>query len=304
MSRAFTIVVILALIAVVALVPRMGTDEPGLDLGDGYAYREDTLARFRLLLEDGGWSHADPPRNAQGMLEAVHAKTGLTFVLVPAGSFMMGAERRLERPVHRVRLGCFLLCETECTQRVWVSAGGENRSHYRRVAHPVEMVSWTECHVWCGSNGLRLPSEAEWEYACRAGTTTTFSTGGGITTDQANFNGRYSREEEVRGVYRERTVAAASLPPNPWGLHEMHGNVSEWCEDVWHDDYRGAPVDGSAWTTGGKGPFTRVFRGEGWDVPEQLCRSSGRFYTGRIVHSKHRGFRPAADLPAPEQPDD
>lgn len=305
MSRVFTILVILGLIAVVALVPQMGTEEPGdpgPDLGDGYAYKPDTLRRFRLLLEEPGWSLADPARNPQGMLEAVHEGAGLTFVLVPAASFLMGStdsefgHLRNEAPVHRVRVRALLLSKTECTQSAWVNGGAENRSNYRRRGHPVEMVRWAECYEWCQRNGLRLPSEAEWEYGCRAGTTTSFSTGTRITTDQANYDGRWRINENDQGEFRRRTVAAGSLPANPWGLSEMHGNVEEWCEDTGHRNYEGAPPDGSAWISVGLRTETRVSRGGAWHHGEQICRSARRAMLPPRVRGKSRGFRPAASL--------
>ena len=114
-----------------------------------------------------------------------------------------------------------------------------------------------------------MPSEAEWEYACRAGTTTPFSCGETITTDLANYCGEHTFRAEPKGVYRHGTTDVGSFPPNAFGLYDMHGNVWEWCADAWHDDYTGAPVNGDAWT----GRAMRVTRPR--PARRLLARSAG-----------------------------
>lgn len=313
MSRVFAYIGILILLAVAILAIRQDDDdvERGPDLGEGYGYREDTLARFRLLLEDEGWTLTDPPRNLQGMLEAVHGKTGLTFVLVPAGSFEMGSpededkrwDYKSEEPVHTVTVPAFLLCKTECTQRSWEKGGGTNESEFLRGADlPVEMVTWAECHDWCERNGLRLPSESEWEYACRAGSTLRWCFGDEESelVEYAWYYLNSGDEEYALGTkwYRKnvmmywncRTHSVMEKLPNPWGIFDMHGNVWEMCEDTWHNSYEGAPTDGSAWTT--EGTPQRVTRGGGYYRTAALCRSAGRYKSYRAAIL---GFRPAAD---------
>jgi formylglycine-generating enzyme required for sulfatase activity len=129
-------------------------------------------------------------------------------------------------------------------------------SHFEGDNRPVEQVSWHDamefCHRLSQRTGWKytLPSEAQWEYACRAGTTTPFHFGDTISTELANYDGDYSYGQGPKGIYRQQTTDVASFPANAWGLHDMHGNVWEWCLDEWHDSYQGAPVDGSAWMEG------------------------------------------------------
>ena len=137
---------------------------------------------------------------------------------------------------------------------------------------------------------LALPSEAQWEYACRAGTTTPFSFGATITPEQVNYNGDYPYAGGKKGLYRQETVPVASLPANPWGLYEMHGNVWEWCQDHWHGNYQDAPTDGSAWLSSDTGAG-RVLRGGSWDDVARGVRAAYRL----DVHPDYRivnfGFR-------------
>jgi formylglycine-generating enzyme required for sulfatase activity len=143
----------------------------------------------------------------------------------------------------------------------------------------------------------RLPSEAEWEYAARAGTQTPFWTGRCLHTDQANYNGNvdYNGCGAKTGVYRKKTVPVCSLPANPWGLHEVHGNVWEWVQDCWHEDYAGAPADGSAWQENCS-DARRVLRGGSWNVTPWFLRVSNRdrFYPGN--RNVNFGVRLAQDL--------
>jgi formylglycine-generating enzyme required for sulfatase activity len=120
----------------------------------------------------------------------------------------------------------------------------------------------------------RLPSEAEWEYACRAGTAGAFCFGPTLTTDLANYVGEHTFGLEPKGLYRHETTSVGSFPANAFGVYDMHGNVWEWCADAWHEDYSDAPADGSAWKRGGASQ--RVLRGGGWHDPPDLCRSAAR----------------------------
>jgi sulfatase modifying factor 1 len=166
------------------------------------------------------------------------------------GHFLMGSppeepEREDDEVQHEVTLSRgFWLADTACTQALWQAVTGANPSEFQDdVRNPVENVSWNDVQTFLSElnrrvPGLqaRLPSEAEWEYACRAGTTTPFSFGDNITPEQVNYDGNHPYAGGEKGLYRQKTVPVGSLPANPWGLYEMHGNVWEWCAD-WYGDY-------------------------------------------------------------------
>ena len=163
-------------------------------------------------------------------------------------------------------------------------------------SHPVVCVNWDDAKAYVqwlsGKTGkdYRLLSEAEWEYACRAGTQTPFWWGSSISTEQANYDGNYTFGGGKKGEYRQRTVPVKSFQPNPWGLYQVHGNVWEWCEDCWNENYNDAPGDGSAWTTGDSG--FRSLRGGSWDSDPQFLRAGAR--DGRNSQSyrdSYAGFR-------------
>jgi formylglycine-generating enzyme required for sulfatase activity len=232
-------------------------------------------------------------------------RLGMKFQLIPGGSFLMGssdddvqealASAKLyredaklewftdEQPQHRVTIAApFYLGAHQVTQAQWKEVMGDNPSHFNGDSLPVENVSWDDVQVFLirlnrRNDGwkYRLPSEAEWEYACRAGTTTPFSFGDTITSAQVNYDGRYPFFGAQKGKYRGKTTPVGSFPPNAWGLYDMHGNVREWCQDAWHKNYDGAPNDGSAWEQGSDNQ--RVVRGGSWDGGARYCRSAYRF---------------------------
>ncbi|WP_341736631.1 formylglycine-generating enzyme family protein [Microcoleus sp. CAWBG640] len=201
----------------------------------------------------------------------------LEMVYIPRGRFMMGApeteaeSRDNERPQHQVTIKPFLMGKYAVTQAQWKTVANlpqVNRelnpdpSRFKGVNRPVECVSWYDAVEFCArlsqhtGKPYRLPSEAEWEYACRAGTTTPFHFGETITTDLANYDGTDDKEgkwsgsygEGPKGVYRQETTPVGSFGvANAFGLYDMHGNVWEWCADPWHDSYQGAPTDGTVW---------------------------------------------------------
>ena len=172
-------------------------------------------------------------------------------------------------------------------------------------AHPVVGVSWCDAQrylAWLSASTgqrYRLPSEAEWEYACRAGTKTAFSFGDGIHTDLANYDGNFTYNGGARGEYRRGTTPVTQFPPNPWGLHDMHGNVWEWVQDVMHDSYEGAPLDGSAWEEGGE-RARRILRGGSWLYNPRYLRSALRNGFSAVMSNDIVGFRVARELPTGE----
>jgi len=217
----------------------------------------------------------------------------IRFRWIPPGEFLMGSppgepERYDdEGPQHRVRFAQgFWLAETACTQALWQAVMGENPSRFEGEENPVENVSWNDAKRFIEKiNGLhpglelRLPSEAEWEYACRAGTTTRYWFGDEIDHSKANY-----------GYKNEGTVSVKRYPRNPWGLYQMHGNVWEWCEDAWYSDYEGAPEDGQPWKTGGDQEFA-VLRGGSWFDVGGALRSASRSRARRGGRAGDFGFR-------------
>jgi len=243
----------------------------------------------------------------------------LEMVGVPGGRFQMGSPadegRDYERPQHEVSVGPFWLGKYLVTQAQWRAVSALPRvkadlptapSKFSGENKPIELVSWNEavefCHRLSRSTGqtYRLPSEAEWEYACRAGTTTPFHFGETITTDLANYRGTgwnlgditYSGNYGAgpKGEYREKTTEVGSFPANAFGLYDMHGNVWEWCQDHWHDNYAGAPTDGSAWLSANEGA-NRLLRGGSWSNYPGSCRSAYRGRLARDLRHLVVGFR-------------
>jgi sulfatase modifying factor 1 len=224
----------------------------------------------------------DPPKNFTNSI-------GMKFVWIRPGSFIMGSpkeekQRQENETQHKVTLtkGFYMGVYT-VTQEQYETVMGENPSYYKHEKNlPVERVSWDDCQEFIkklrdkDKKTYRLPTEAEWEYSCRAGTKTPFHFGEMISTDQANYNGDFTYGDGKKGVYRKKTTPVGGFPANAWGLHDMHGNVWQWCED-WYADYPQKDV------VDPQGPDKgdhRVLRGGSWyHIPEH-CRSASR---NRIV---------------------
>ena len=180
---------------------------------------------------------------------------------------------------HRVTLTKgYWLGKYEVTQRQWQSVMGSNPSNFKGDNLPVENVSWDDCQMFIArvnnqlNCGARLPTEAEWEYACRAGMTTAYFWGSALNGDRANCDGNYPCGTTVKGSYRERTMPVGSYAANAWGFCDMHGNVWEWCND-WYEAYPAGSV------TDPMGPASgvyRVLRGGGWSYVARRCRSASR----------------------------
>jgi len=196
----------------------------------------------------------------------------ISFALIPAGSFRMGSPEDEEghnddEVLHEVQIShAFYLGRHPVTQAQYQAVVRSNPSYFQGADLPVEMVSWFDAVSFCEllsertGRKLRLPTEAEWEYACRAGTTTAFHFGDGITTDQANFDGNFTYGSAHKGETRWRTSQVGSFPANAWGLFDMHGNVWEWCSD-WYGEYGAEPVVDPA---GPSGADIRTLRGGSW----------------------------------------
>ena len=224
--------------------------------------------------------------------EVTIAEVVQRFRWIEPGSFTMGSpkdepERRDNEQQHEVELTKgFWLADTACTQQLWLATMGEaeTREHppeLKRDELPMDSVSWEDCDRFFEKANqempelnLRFPTEAEWEYACRAGTKTPFSFGANITPAQVNYNGNHPYNNAEKGGYRGRTVSVKEdgFSPNDWGLYQMHGNVFEWCSD-WYGEY----PSGQAVNPKGpeKGEF-RVLRGGSWSSSGRWCRSARR----------------------------
>jgi formylglycine-generating enzyme required for sulfatase activity len=234
----------------------------------------------------------------------------LEMVCIPGGRFMMGPpateEARYdseESPQHQVTVPAFFAGKYPITQAQWQAVMGNNPSEFKGEKRPVENVSWDDAVEFCGKLSLqtgkkyRLLSEAEWEYACRAGTTTPFHFGKTITPELVNYDRSLPYANVSTGIYRELTTDVGSFPPNAFGLYDMHGNVFEWCSDRWHPNYKGAPTDGSSWETGtGK---SRVQRGGSWYYYAILCRSASRNFDSAGKCCGKIGFRVAVASVSP-----
>jgi formylglycine-generating enzyme required for sulfatase activity/uncharacterized caspase-like protein len=262
--------------------------------------------------------------SATQKIEDLGNGVSLEMVKIPGGSFLMGSsDKEAERfddegPQHYVDVPEFLMGKYAVTQGQWKAIASRtdlkveldlelDPSHFKepykdidRWNRPVEGVNWFEAVEFCqrlskltGRN-YRLPSEAEWEYACRAGTTTPFYFGETITTELVNYCSKNTYGNGPKGEYREQTTPVGQFPANAFGLYDMHGNVWEWCDDEWHDNYAGAPIDGSFWSNGDKNKSS--LRGGCWANHPNYCRSAIRhYYYTRDDLNINFGFRVVCD---------
>ena len=241
-------------------------------------------------------------RTAKYFREDLGHDIQLDMISIPGGTFIMGSPSKElkhqedESPQHSVTVQPFFMGKYPVTQAQWRFVAqlrqvnkklDPDPSNFKGDNRPVERVSWYDAVEFCDrlsthtKREYRLPSEAEWEYACRAGTTTPFHFGETITTDLANYDGGSSYGQGPEGVDRRETTAVGSFGvANNFGLYDMHGNVWEWCLDDWHDDYKGAPTDGSAWFNTDDKLSDKsghaVMRGGSWINYPRNCRSASR----------------------------
>lgn len=251
-------------------------------------------------------------RTAQYFIEDLGDGIGLEMVLIPGGSFLMGSpedepERSSsESPQHTVTIQPFCMGKYPVTQAQWKTVANlpqVNRelnpdpSRFKGENRPVDCVSWHDVVEFCKrlfqktGRQYRLPTEAEWEYACRAGTTTPFHFGETITPELANYDGNETYGAGSKGIYRGETTDVGSFGlANAFGLYDMHGNVWEWCADQWHSNYEGAPIDGTAWLDKNYNQ-SYVLRGGSWHYAPGNCRSACRHFNGAVYRLLHFGFR-------------
>jgi len=238
------------------------------------------------------------------------------FRWIPPGTFMMGLSQA-ERDAalastpsnetesvnaeieHQVTFTQgYWLADSACSQAMWLALMGTKPSKCNNAPqNPVEQVSWDDCQQMIAKlnqqlpgSGFSLPSEAQWEYACRAGTVTAFSYGSTITPEQVNYNGQFPIGGAEKGLYRQKTVPVKSLPPNAWGLYEMHGNVWQWSNDYYADYSGSAEIDPAGPAAGSR----RVSRGGSWFNFAKSCRSASRYGSAPSRRSGLLGFRLAA----------
>ena len=227
---------------------------------------------------------------------------GMKFVFIKGGTFMMGSPpdalgTETDEIQHQVNLTRgFYVQTTEVTQGQWKAVMGNNPSTFSNCGDdcPVENVSWDEVQKFIRklssndkSKKYRLPTEAEWEYTCRAGTGTPFPFGKCLSTEQANYNGNYFLAGCSKGKNRKSTLPVASLKANAWGLYDMHGNVWEWCQD-WYDEY---PSDSVSDPSGPSTGSYRVCRGGSWKHEARKCRSANRNRYAPSFKGNNIGFR-------------
>ena len=263
-----------------------------------------------VVREGNQWQKKQKPITVSGYHEKLAENIAITMIQIPAGEFQMGSSEKeagrqsFEGPQHQVKLASFFMGQTPVTQAQWQVVAGwpkqqlelkDQPSCFQGANRPVEQVSWLEAEEFCRRLSVRtdrkysLPSEAQWEYACRAGTTKAFSFGETLTPELANYNGNNTFASGPKGVYRQQTTEVGSFPANGWGFHDMHGNVWEWCLDPWHGSYEGAPADGSAWMAGGGA--SRLLRGGSWYNRPADCRSASRNGLQPAFRNGDIGFR-------------
>ncbi|MDZ8105416.1 MAG: SUMF1/EgtB/PvdO family nonheme iron enzyme [Nostoc sp. DedQUE12a] len=235
-------------------------------------------------------------RRAEFFTEDLGNGVVLEMVAIPGGKFLMGSPenepKRLDResPQHTVTIQPFFMGKFPVTQAQWAAVANLGKvnidlnpdpSNFKGANRPVEQVSWDDAVEFCArlsqktGKTYRLPSEAEWEYACRAGTTTPFYFGETITTDLANYDGNYTYSSAPEGKYRKQTTDVGIFPANLFGLFDMHGNIWQWCQDKWHKNYNNAPTDGSAWLSDNDNNY-RLLRGGSWISNPGYCRCASR----------------------------
>jgi formylglycine-generating enzyme required for sulfatase activity len=291
-----------------------------------------TLAFETVTVDARGNITNRQQRSVEYRREELGKGISLDLVAIPAGEFIMGSPEgeegrdwyknfnaklpNVEGPQHQVAVKAFWMGKYLVTQAQWRAVAKlpkikmdllPDPSNFKGDNRPVEQVSWEDAIEFCArltkkmGREYRLPSEAEWEYACRAGTKTPFYFGETITTELANYRGtdwEYEGKtypgnygQGPHGSYRQEATEVGSFSANAFGLYDMHGNVWEWCEDDWHNSYEGAPSDGRAWIESDRTNTYRLLRGGSWYNIPRNCRSAYRSLNSRDGRYTYIGFR-------------
>jgi formylglycine-generating enzyme required for sulfatase activity len=266
-----------------------------------------------ITVNDRGETINQRPGQANYFWETLTEDVFLDMVSIPGGTFWMGAAdgeleaQDDERPRHQVTIKPFFMGKFAVTQEQWSEIAklpkisrdlNPDPSYFKAKKRPVEQVSWDDAVECCNrlsrktGKPYRLPTEAEWEYACRAGTATPFHFGETITSELVNYNGNYVYANASEGNDRGQTIEVGSFSPNAFGLYDVHGNVLEWCADPWHEDYESAPADGRIWKMeSDRESDIRLLRGGSWNDNSRDCRSAFRGRVRRDLRIIFIGFR-------------
>ncbi|MEG3898408.1 MULTISPECIES: SUMF1/EgtB/PvdO family nonheme iron enzyme [unclassified Microcoleus] len=270
----------------------------------------ETTFKFEVLtVENSGNTININSGKAVFFEEVIGSGIVIEMVSIPRGNCFIGSPKNEgdsdEKPQHKVNLASFYIGKFPVTQAQWIAVAAlpeiktflnPDPSRFKGENRPVENVSWYEAVEFCArlsrktGKNYRLPSEAEWEYACRGGTITPFHFGETITSELANYNGTSSYAGAPKGLYRFQTTDVGSFKPNAFGLYDFHGNVWEWCADSWHNNYNGAPADGSVWESEGDSSL-KLLRGGSWNDRPPNCRSACRLRYQPDCKASIVGFR-------------
>ncbi|MDR0569072.1 MAG: formylglycine-generating enzyme family protein [Spirochaetaceae bacterium] len=274
--------------------------------------KEEDIALGQIPLQSGSAGRPAVPANPPVQPARETQPDLKNFVRIDAGTFIMGSpalevSRDRDEVQHQAVVGSFYMGKYEVTQEEYETVMGTNPSYFKRPNLPVEQVSWFDAVVYCNTrsvregltqaytiqeeeivwnhnaDGYRLPTEAEWEYACRAGTTSAYHLGDNITTVQVNYDGNYPYNKAAKGAYREKTTEVGTFTPNAWGLYDMHGNVYEWCWDQ-YKPYSESGLNGSMLADA-------VLRGGSWYSEARFLRSANRVRAAHDARSYYIGFR-------------
>jgi formylglycine-generating enzyme required for sulfatase activity len=276
-----------------------------------------TLQQFEfdvIIIDKNGDEISHTHKSAEFLSENLRDRIGLEMVKIPGGTYLMGSPdgqgNDNERPQHSVTISACFIGKYPIKQAQWRAVAAlpqvdiplnPDPAFFKGDNLPVERVSWSEAVEFCqrlsrlSGHYYRLPSEAEWEYACRAQTTTPFYIGETIATNFANYNGKFIYANEQPGEYRETTTPVDKFLPNAFGLSDLHGNLWEWCADEWHPNYEQAPTDGSVWTQRDRqlpDRIPRVVRGGAWNSqPKKCCCAFRNYIEEANITWKMVGFR-------------